>query len=180
MATLFTHPAVALALRPWLSSLPAQRSVLLGGVLLTMLPDADVVSFVLRIPYEHMLGHRGLSHSILFAVLAGFVFAWLLRQRAGFAALWGFGTVCCLSHSVLDAMTSGGLGVAWLAPFSNERFFLPWRPIRVSPIGVGFFSPRGVVVILSELVWVWLPCLLVMAVGRVWRKRQQMAPDAVK
>jgi inner membrane protein len=51
------------------------------------------------------------------------------------------------SHGVLDAMTDGGLGVAFFSPFDNRRYFLPWRPIVVSPISIArFFSGRvGVV-----------------------------------
>ena len=57
-------------------------------------------------------------------------------------------------------MTNGGLGIAFFAPFDNRRYFLPWRPLEVSPIGTyGFFGPRGVAVLKTELVWVWLPCL---------------------
>jgi len=48
------------------------------------------------------------------------------------------------SHGLLDAMTDGGLGVAFFVPFDKHRYFLPWTPIRVSPIGVGrFFTDRG-------------------------------------
>ena len=62
------------------------------------------------------------------------------------------------SHGVLDAMTNGGLGVAFLSPFDNSRYFLPWRPIRVSPIGLGrFFGQRGYLVLQNELLWIWLP-----------------------
>ena len=65
-----------------------------------------------------------------------------------------------VSHILLDAATSGGLGVAVLWPFSEARFFLPWRPIRVSPLSPSaFFSGRGVTVLISEFLWVWLPCL---------------------
>ena len=54
-----------------------------------------------------------------------------------------------------------GLGVAALWPFDQGMHFLPWRPISVSPIGPrSFFTQRGVEVLLSELRWVWLPCLL--------------------
>lgn len=35
-----------------------------------------------------------------------------------------------------------------------------WTPITVSPIGAGFFSARGVETLISELKWVWLPCVL--------------------
>ena len=36
-------------------------------------------------------------------------------------------------HGLLDAMTDGGLGVAFFSPFDNRRYFLPWTPIRVIP-----------------------------------------------
>jgi inner membrane protein len=71
---------------------------------------------------------------------------------------------------LLDALTNGGLGVALFAPFSNERFFFPWRPIEVSPIGAGFFSARGMRVLLSEARWIWLPAATVCAV--VWLRQR--------
>jgi inner membrane protein len=76
--------------------------------------------------------------------------------------------VSCASHAFLDAMTNGGLGVALFWPFSLERIFLPFRPIQVSPIGVGsFFTEWGLRVIASELVWVLLPALALGAIGAV-------------
>ena len=40
-------------------------------------------------------------------------------------------------------MTDGGKGIALLSPFTNERFFLPWRFVPVSPIGASrFFRTR--------------------------------------
>jgi inner membrane protein len=64
-------------------------------------------------------------------------------------------------------MTDGGLGVAFFAPFHNERYFFPWRPIAISPIGMGFFSERGLEVIISELRWVWLPSAIVVVLMQV-------------
>jgi inner membrane protein len=55
------------------------------------------------------------------------------------------------SHGVLDAMTTGGLGAALMWPFTTARYFLPWRPIPVAPIGVGMLSARGVYVVGVEL-----------------------------
>lgn len=56
-------------------------------------------------------------------------------------------------------MTTGGLGVAFFWPYTETRYFLPWRPIEVSPFSPRiFFSERGLAVILSELRWVWAPC----------------------
>ena len=66
------------------------------------------------------------------------------------------------SHGILDALTDGGLGIALLAPFDYDRYFFPWTPIVVSPIGIaGMFSKWGLEVMRSELVWIWLPCLFV-------------------
>ena len=78
-------------------------------------------------------------------------------QRAALAALCA---AVVMSHPLLDAMTTGGLGVAWAWPWSAERAFLPWRPIPVAPIGAGFLSERGLKVALTELaqgspLWLW-------------------------
>jgi inner membrane protein len=55
-------------------------------------------------------------------------------------------------------MTNGGIGVALFAPLDTGRYYLPWRPIEVSPISVRrFLSERGVAVLASEALWVWLP-----------------------
>ena len=62
------------------------------------------------------------------------------------------------SHGLLDALTDGGLGVALFSPFDTTRYFFPVRPVAVSPIGIReFFNEQGLVVIASELKWIWLP-----------------------
>ena len=70
-------------------------------------------------------------------------------------------------------MTNGGLGVAFLAPFNDTRFFLPFRPIEVSPLSItGFFTGEGVAILANEIVWVWLPSFLIASgfyFGRRWR-----------
>ena len=132
---------------------------------LSVAPDLDVVTFAFGVPYEHVLGHRGLTHSLLVAVAAGLLACLLtgLEPRGRAAAV--FATVTA-SHGLLDAMTDGGLGVAFLAPFDDRRFFLPFRPIEVSPIGArAFVSARGLEVLASELLWVWLPVAAVVTIG---------------
>lgn len=69
-------------------------------------------------------------------------------------------------------MTSGGLGIAFFSPFDNTRYFLPWRPILVSPISVGrFFSPRAQAILRSELIWIWIPAILLAACASLLRRR---------
>jgi inner membrane protein len=75
------------------------------------------------------------------------------------------------SHGVLDAMTTGGHGIAFFAPFSNSRYHLPWEVIRISPISVtGFFSRRGAAVLKSELRWIWIPAAIVAVAGVALRR----------
>jgi inner membrane protein len=167
MPTILTHPAVAL-LKTWWPRLP--RRVALAGAIATILPDLDVAAFALGIPYEHPFGHRGFTHSIVFALIVTVLFTWMLRVPEYRRATFVFLFLCAMSHPVLDAMTDGGLGIAFFAPFHNERYFLPWTPIRVSPIGGGFFSARGMETLRSELVWVWLPCVLAAITGRFSRR----------
>ena len=127
---------------------------------LSMLPDADVIGLALGIPYEDPFGHRGVSHSLLFAAgigaVAGLVAATvgLPRRRAAILA-----TVVVASHSLLDTLTDGGLGCALFWPVDTTRYFAPWRPIPVSPIGLAFFSPYGAWVGAIELI-LFSPVLL--------------------
>lgn len=158
MPSIITHAAVPLAL--WYAADRGRIStrLLVAGVAASILPDLDVTAFALGIPYADALGHRGASHSLLFAgsvALLGAAVHKPLRAGSLQAAAWLF--VCAVSHPLLDALTSGGLGVALLWPWNDERFFAPWRPILVSPFANGFFSARGMATLLSELRWVWLP-----------------------
>jgi len=66
------------------------------------------------------------------------------------------------SHGALDAMTNGGKGVAFFAPFSDGRYFLPFRPLEVSTLDLNrFMSAQGTNVLKSELLWVWTPLCLI-------------------
>ncbi|HZX77259.1 metal-dependent hydrolase [Lysobacter sp.] len=171
MPTVFTHAVVPLAACIALGSRRIGPRLLVAGVLVAMLPDADVVALKLGIAYADALGHRGASHSLLFASVIGLIGALAhrtLRAPAWLAALWLF--ACTASHPLLDALTNGGLGVALLWPWSDARHFAPWQPIQVSPIGTGFFSARGLAVLRSEMLWVWLPAAAIAFTGFALRR----------
>jgi len=175
MPTIFSHAVFASAV---CSSFPLSKlgyRVWILSAICAMLPDLDVVSFYFGISYASVLGHRGITHSILFAILVGVVVSALFFYRSEIAwwklALYFAGVT--VSHPLLDMFTNGGLGVALLAPFSNERFFFPWRPVQVSPIGGGFFSERGAVVIMSEFVWIWVPSILIVTLSWLARRKRR-------
>jgi len=141
------------------------------SILCSVIPDADVIGFSLGIPYEHFLGHRGFFHSPFFGLLLSiFLVSVFFRDIEIFSRPWFFYFffffLLSASHGVLDAFTNGGLGIALLSPFDNARYFFPWTPIMVSPIGIrGFFSTWGLLVIKSELLWIWLPSFLIAIVS---------------
>jgi inner membrane protein len=174
MPTVFSHAAAAVSLGTLFTAPPSRARVTAAAALCAMIPDADVIAFRFGIPYDHVLGHRGLSHSVAFAVALGGLAAWLVPWPAVPPwRRWAFFSAATASHGLLDAMTDGGLGIAFWAPFSDARSFLPWRPIAVSPISVGaFLSARGLAVIASELVWVWAPAVA-LAVGG-WALRRML------
>jgi inner membrane protein len=179
MASAFSHAIAAVAIGSMFTSAPRPARFWVLGMTCAVLPDADVVGFAFGIPYEHMLGHRGLSHSLVFAVLLAAIIVAAAFSGETYAGqrtkLWWYLFAATASHGLLDAMTTGGLGVAFLAPFSDSRYFLPWRPILVSPISITrFFTERGLAVFRSEIVWIWLPSLILMGFGYI-RPRHQRA-----
>jgi len=185
MPTILSHAVAATAVGQWYQNRRLPVKFWLWTAVCALLPDVDVIGFALGIRYDDMLGHRGLTHSIPFAVGVGFVAArscaksntlgFGIRDLGfGIWPLWMYFTAVIASHGLLDAFTNGGRGVAFFAPFSNHRFFFPWRPIQVSPIGVGFFSARGLAVLQSELLWILLPSVIIALLARM---RVRLKPD---
>ena len=173
--TIFTHPAVPLGLAPWFRRLP--RSVIALAVIASALPDIDVLSFRLGIPYESPLGHRGVTHSLAFAFALAAILALCVGPALSRPRLFVYFFLAIASHGLLDAMTTGGKGVGFFIPFSTRRYFIPWRPIRVSPIGATNFAAKAGVVLRSELFWVWAPFALIAALGLLLRPRRAISAE---
>ena len=168
MASIFGHGLVAYTASKVIDS-KSNKLLLFLAIVSAMLPDLDVLAFKLGISYSHPLGHRGFTHSIVFAVLWSMLLSFTFgkSRKLIFASVLFLSTV---SHGVLDAMTSGGKGVGFFIPFDNSRYFFPFREIKVSPIGIReFFSEWGLNIILSELKYIGIPCLIVLSVTFVTR-----------
>jgi inner membrane protein len=177
MPTVMTHAAVALALgRLATGGRPMPARFWLSSAALAMLPDLDVLAWPLGLPYASLWSHRGLTHSLPTAAVIALGAAALARVGVGVGRAWLYFFAVVASHGVLDAMTNGGAGVAFFAPFDATRYFLPWRPVEVSPIGPAFFGRRGLETIESELVWIWLPTALVVGAAALWRRGRAPAP----
>ena len=177
MPSVISHPAVPLALAVAAGAAVVPVRLAVVACVASALPDVDAIGYGAGVPYESLLGHRGLTHSLAFAlVVAAFCSVFAGRLRVPGWVVFGVVFACTASHGVLDAMTTGGLGVAFFSPFSNDRYFLPWRVIQVAPLGIGrFLSERGITVLKSELVWVWLPCAVLALFGAGARRLARVA-----
>jgi inner membrane protein len=152
----FGHIAVGIAAariyRTERSQPRASLTAMLLWAALSFLPDADVIGFALGIRYEDEWGHRGATHSLVFSIALGTLIGVLAPRfrlpavRTGVTA-----SLVLASHALLDTLTDGGLGCALFWPFDRTRYFAPWTPLPVSPIGLSFFSPYGMYVAATEL-----------------------------
>lgn len=174
MPTIFTHALIPLATGAAAGRDRVPVRLALLGAFLAIAPDFDVAGFRLGIGYASQWGHRGFTHSLTFAALVAGMLAWtVVRQKRPRAFLFLF--ACMMSHALLDLLTDGGQGVMLFWPFDQARYFLPWQPIRVSPIGARFFSERGLETVWSELALIWLPTLTMAAAGMALRRRETRA-----
>lgn len=119
----------------------SRRALLLCCLLIPMLPDADVIMHA-WFKYGHPLAHRGISHSMLFALVFSLGLAALLqrlghtdRGRQALAKITLAFTLLMTSHGVTDAMTTGGEAPRILWPVEVEGVWFPERFIPVSPMG---------------------------------------------
>ena len=124
----------------------ATAALLLAGAWLgSLLPDADkagsriyhprklerrvwplrVLGWCARIPLRllMLLGHRGITHSLVAGAVVAFAASWLSREFAAGLAI-GY-----LAHVAADACTPGG--VPLLAPLTRRRWWLLPRRIRI-------------------------------------------------
>jgi inner membrane protein len=176
MASAISHAVAAVGIGACFYQPDMPKRILVAGVLCSIFPDIDALGFHFGIAYGDFWGHRGFTHSLAFAPLLAAAAVPLAFNSSVVGAsrlsVWSYLFLAAASHGLLDAMTDGGLGVALFSPFDNQRYFLPWTPIHVSPIGISrFFSSRGVAVLQNEFVWIWLPSIAVLLAAVLVRHR---------
>lgn len=163
MASAFSHAFVALALGKAPHHPVFTWPVLFLGMACSIIPDLDVVGFYIGIHYADLWGHRGMTHSLFFAGLLSATLTRLCYKQKSSTEKVSIGLylfLCTASHGVLDAMTDGGLGIAFFSPFDPTRYFFPFRPVAVSPIGIAdFLTGEAFRIMASEIIWIWIPTI---------------------
>jgi len=98
------------------------KAVVFGAVC-GLIPDLDIIVRILG-PWESMVHHRGVTHSVLTLPFLAFPVGWAgyrIWAREGEFRTWVHLAFWALfTHPLLDACTS--YGTQLLAPFSDERF----------------------------------------------------------
>jgi inner membrane protein len=111
------------------------RRAVLAGIAITSLPDLDVAAGWIAGRFSEWEHHRGFTHSLFFAPVAGPFIGWAITQAERFQAgpppgeahgaerlqcwIW-FSILALLSHPLLDVFTSYGTQIFW--PLSQARF----------------------------------------------------------
>jgi inner membrane protein len=173
MATIYTHAVVGLGL----ARVYASRRMPWGfwglAALLPVIPDFDAVSTA---AYGSPLGHRGITHSLAFALWVGALAASLTFRyfRVSFWSLSGLFFVLIASHGVLDALTRGGMPIPFFWP--AEGRYGNWGPIPVSDVCFELPDPRRSRSVRSELLWVWLPTAILVAAVMTYRHLRRGRP----
>ncbi len=174
LPTAITHSLIGLSASFSFDTRKKSIKFLFLSMACSILPDADIIGYYwLYTPSYHFFGHRGFFHSPFFAALLSvFIVCLFFRTDAIFSKPWWklvlYFFILTASHGLLDAFTNGGNGIALLSPITNDRYFFPWTPIEVSPLGIrALVSRRGIEVLTSELLWVWAPVLLLFVFNKM-------------
>lgn len=91
------------------------KAMVLGAIAGTI-PDFDIAAGYFTDTVSALEIHRGFTHSIVFAVGVGFLFAWLLAlwdKRATLKEWWWFWFLTFVTHPLLDAHTTWGTQLFW-------------------------------------------------------------------
>lgn len=165
MASPWAHAIAGAAAGAFYRAPHHRRRVIALAAICAALPDLDLIGWALGVSPLAPLGHRGLTHSLPFAILLGTVVAAVLpaatrRDRAAAAAALILATA---THGLLDALTTyAPTGPALWAPFSNQRYRFAWMPLTGAG---GWRTDFG-----TEALWVCLPALGLIVLIEWWRR----------
>ncbi|HEV8123080.1 MAG TPA: metal-dependent hydrolase [Gemmatimonadales bacterium] len=106
------------------------RVTILTFAALALAPDLDLLTNSLGAIPNTPFSHRGITHSIIFALFVALVAGALVRgttRRQLLTGLWVFAALG--SHGLLDTMSRLGNGPMLFWPLTHAQYEFPWRPI---------------------------------------------------
>lgn len=116
------------------------KKAMLWGAALGTLPDLDFLA-TLTTDDEllYLKIHRGITHSLLFSLIAPIGLAWVMNKWKGLnkKTIWALGFWVFLTHTVLDAFTTWGTQIFWpLAHRASWNTLFIVDPLYTIPFGL--------------------------------------------
>ncbi len=123
------------------------KKAALVGAFVGTIPDLDVIILPFFNELQKVSIHRGLSHSILFCFVMGFIIAYFLSRLkwtkgTKFYHIYSLSFFGLFTHVILDTFTT--YGTQLFRPFSDER---------VSWDSIGIIDPIYTIPLLIGLLW---------------------------
>ena len=171
MSSIFGHALAGLAISGAFTKGRPPRRLWAVALACAIAPDLDWFTGFLQLPAGNSFTHRGLSHSLLAAMLVA-TLAMLVGFRPQLRSPGAWAGLACAdgAHGRRDACALGGTGVSFLWPLSDARFVCIWQPIFVSPIPLsGKLLDWLLFSLGTELVWIGVPACLVFATPHALR-----------
>ena len=160
MSTVISHSLVGAGISSFFR-FENKKKIMITSLLLAALPDSDTLVMT-AIGCGTIFDHRGVFHSIFFAILVGSLVAYLFKQKkwiepSEFIKLAILFSAVTFSHPFADGFsTSWRYGVSYLAPFDMTKYFWFSSPLPLVPLSpVQLFSARGINIFLVEVAMLW-------------------------
>lgn len=120
-----THIALGACIGEAILSRQLGKKAMIIGAVSQSLPDIDVVASLWLPPADNLLVHRGITHSVVFALVASLLFSFIIKEKSklnnlSLLNLFLFFSLQLLLHDVLDTCNAYGTGL--FEPFSHQRF----------------------------------------------------------
>jgi inner membrane protein len=154
MSTIYTHAVVGLGLTRLLTNRSMPWAYWGLAAVLPIIPDFDAFS---THAYGSPLGHRGITHSLLFSLALSVIAACATFRyfRVSWWRLTVVFFVVAASHGLFDALTWGGMEIPFFWPIEGR--WGNWGPIPASNIGWEIPGLKFNQSFACELCWIWLP-----------------------
>jgi inner membrane protein len=120
-----THTVIGACVGDAIAGKKLGKRAMLWGAIANNFPDIDVLNSLWMHQPDTFLAHRGLTHSILFALIAVPLMAWWVHRHHFKKRSFSFSDALLLIgsgfllHLTTDALTAYGTG--WFEPFSHYR-----------------------------------------------------------
>ena len=119
-----THIALGACMGEAFAGKKIGKKAMLWGILAQSIPDIDFIASFWLNTSDNLLAHRGITHSILFAIIITPIIAWFAfrlhrSHHISFLKWILFIGSVILIHLFLDAFNNYGVG--WFEPFSHLR-----------------------------------------------------------